>query len=242
MTSLSQAVGARIRLYRQIKKLTLVALAEKIHKSKATLSKYETGEITLDIETLFEIAAALEIKPQQLLDVPRPLPVGAPKPGGVTRGGFLAGLPIYLYFYDGRSSRLVRNLLETGQEAAGEAVFPVTLYYDLASFKHPEECRNLYVGTAEYFDTVMNFSLTSQSNRIEHVTLCAATPFDRRAQVPGMLSGLSRHPLLPVSIKCLLSATPLEENEALKEALLLSSRDMKLIRSMNMFALQAESL
>ncbi|MBR6704086.1 MAG: helix-turn-helix transcriptional regulator, partial [Lachnospiraceae bacterium] len=45
MTTLSQAVGARIRLYRQMKKLTLVALSEKIYKSKATLSKYETGEI-----------------------------------------------------------------------------------------------------------------------------------------------------------------------------------------------------
>ena len=68
MNEISIAVGGRIRLYRQMKKLTLMTLAEKIHKSKATLSKYETGDIVVDVETLFDIARALEIKPQQLLD------------------------------------------------------------------------------------------------------------------------------------------------------------------------------
>ena len=231
MTTLSQAVGARIRLYRQMKKLTLVALSEKIHKSKATLSKYETGEITVDVETLFDIADALKIRPQQLLDIPREDPA-APAPKG---GSFFAGRRIYLYFYDGRSSRIIRNLLETGQD--GDAAV-ATLYYDLPSFRDPEECRNLYVGTAEYFDTVSNFFLASQSNRIEHISLCAANPFDRRSLALGMLSGLSRHPLLPVSIKCILSPGELEENDALKEKLLLSPQDARLIRSMNMFAIK----
>ena len=42
MISVNQHVGSRIRLYRQMKRYTLAELAEKIHKSKATLSKYET--------------------------------------------------------------------------------------------------------------------------------------------------------------------------------------------------------
>ena len=238
MTTLSQAVGARIRLYRQMKKLTLVALSEKIHKSKATLSKYETGEIALDIETLFELAAALEIRPQQLLDVP-PLPGRAelPAPPGdeAVKGNFLAGRGICLYFFDGRSGRIIRNRLDTVRDGEG---YTATLYNDLPSFAHPEACRNLYVGTAEFYDTVTNFSFASQSNRIEKVSLCAANPFDRSSRVPGMLSGLSRHPLLPVSIKCILSPAELEENEAFKKELLLSQKDIKLIRSLNMFAIK----
>ncbi len=223
-------VGGRIRLYRKLNHFALTDLAARIHKSKATLSKYETGEITVDVETLFDIAGALGIRPQQLLDVPREGP-DAPVPGG----SFFAGRRIYLYFYDGRSSRIVRNLLAAGQDGDPAGA---TLYYDLPSFRHPEECRNLYVGTAEYFDTISNFFLASQSNRIEHISLCAANPFDRRSQVLGMLSGLSRHPLLPVSIKCILSPDELEENDALKEKLLLSPQDARLIRSMNMFAIK----
>ena len=61
-------VGSRIRLYRKVKHYTLTDLAERIHKSKATLSKYEIGEITVDVETLFDIAAALGITVQQLID------------------------------------------------------------------------------------------------------------------------------------------------------------------------------
>lgn len=231
MSSLSEAVGARIRLYRQMKKLTLSALSEKVHKSKSTLSKYETGEISPDVETLFELAAALEIAPAQLLDVPRE----APAAPGLSEGGFFAGRKIYLYFYDGRSRKIVRNLIETG---SGGERGRATLYNDIDAFRRPESCRNLYVGTVEYFDTVTNFYLASQSNRIEHVVLCAANPFDRRAQVLGMLFGLSRHPLLPVSIKCILSPAELAEDDALKQQLLLSPQDRKLIRTLNMFALR----
>lgn len=234
MSALSETVGERIRLFRQMKKLTLVALAEKIHKSKATLSKYENGEITLDVETLFEIAAALEIRPQLLIDVPAARRDPRTRSGAL-KGGFFAEGRIYLYFYDGRSRRIVRSLLEAGWD--GEAP-TASLYYDLNSFAHPEECRNLYIGTAEYFDTISTFYLASQSNRIEHLSLCAANPFDRRSQVMGMLSGLSRHPLLPVSIKCILSPTALEENDELKNTLLLSPGDMKTTRALNMFALK----
>lgn len=68
MKEVSLHVGGRIRLYRKAKKLTLLELSQKIHKSKATLSKYETGDITIDIETLFDIADVLGIKVQQLID------------------------------------------------------------------------------------------------------------------------------------------------------------------------------
>ena len=92
--------------------------------------------------------------------------------------------------------------------------------------------------TVEYFDTVTNFSFENQSNRIEHVTLCAINPFDRGSEVLGMLSGISRYPMLPISIKCILSPVALEENEELMEKLILSKKDIKLIKQLNMFAVE----
>ncbi|HBF65416.1 MAG TPA: XRE family transcriptional regulator, partial [Clostridium sp.] len=50
MKEVSIHVGKRIRLYRKLKKLTIEVFAEMIHKSKATVSKYENGEISIDIE------------------------------------------------------------------------------------------------------------------------------------------------------------------------------------------------
>ena len=71
MEGINARIGARIRLYRRAKKLTLIQLSAMIHKSKATLSKYETGDIAIDVETLYDIAAALDIRIEQLLDLKR---------------------------------------------------------------------------------------------------------------------------------------------------------------------------
>ena len=47
--------------------MTLQQLADRIHKSRASVSKYETGEVSLDIVTLTEIARVLEVQPGQLV-------------------------------------------------------------------------------------------------------------------------------------------------------------------------------
>ena len=53
-----------------------------------------------------------------------------------------------------------------------------------------------------------------------------------------MLTGISRRPMLPISMKCLIAPDPLEEDETLKQSLLLSKEDLKRIKAMNMFAVE----
>lgn len=67
MSEINKQVGAHIRVFRKKRGLTLDELAEIIHKSKSTISKYEKGEITVDIETLYEIADAVQVHAEQLL-------------------------------------------------------------------------------------------------------------------------------------------------------------------------------
>ena len=68
MNKISEYVGSRIKNYRKIQGLTLQQLADKIHKSRATMNKYENGEIVLDIETLYSISEALDIEINKLMD------------------------------------------------------------------------------------------------------------------------------------------------------------------------------
>ena len=139
MKEVSLHVGSRIRLYRKAKKLTLLALSQKIHKSKATLSKYETGDITIDIETLFDIAEVLGIKVQQLLDYNPPgKAVDLVRPAG----SFFPQRRVYVYFYDGRVGKLIRNMLEVDNESARSNA---TFYNDIPSCDRYEECRNLNI-------------------------------------------------------------------------------------------------
>lgn len=61
------SVGKRIRACRKAHGLSQKELASRINKTYACISKYERGEISIDIFTLHEIATALGIEPQYLL-------------------------------------------------------------------------------------------------------------------------------------------------------------------------------
>lgn len=59
-------IGERLRFYRVKNGMTLNNIAEKIYKTKATVSKYEKDEIQPDIYTLLEICNVLDININQL--------------------------------------------------------------------------------------------------------------------------------------------------------------------------------
>ncbi|MEG0377338.1 MAG: helix-turn-helix transcriptional regulator, partial [Eubacterium sp.] len=63
-------VGAQIRMYRKMAKISIDEMAQTIGKSRATVSKYETGAIAIDISTLFEISSVLDISASYLMDIP----------------------------------------------------------------------------------------------------------------------------------------------------------------------------
>ena len=73
---ISEEIGKKINIFRKKKGWTVQELGDAICKSKATVSKYEKGQISLDVDTLYDIAAALGVSPEQLLYyAPDPEPV-----------------------------------------------------------------------------------------------------------------------------------------------------------------------
>ncbi len=169
MSELGKRLGENIRVYRRANRMTLSELADRINKSKATVGKYEQGAIALDMDTLYEIAAALKVSPFQLMVslAPEKKEKGEPR---------LLGERRYLYLYDGRSSRILRSLLISGKESEDDAV---TLFYDIPSFAEPQRCRALYYGQRQKHDFVINYILENQSNGVEHAFLCVMRSLDR---------------------------------------------------------------
>ncbi len=227
MSDFSRSIGGNIRIYRRANRMTLEELAEKVHKSKATVGKYEKGSIAVDVDTLRELALALRVSPAQLLA--ETVPSGARADGEVP-----AGERSYLYLYDGRTSRIVKSLLVGARGGGGDTA----LFYDIASFDEPQRCRALYCGSCQTHDFVTNYLLDSRSNDIEHVLLCVMRSLDRPTCSTGLMSGISSRMFLPACAKCVLSSEPLPENAGLKESLLLNREDMKFIRRYNMFMVE----
>ena len=71
-------IGLKIRYYRKKKGMTVEQLAAAVCKSKSNISKYESGQIVVDILSLYDIARALDVKVTQLLYLPPSGYAGAP--------------------------------------------------------------------------------------------------------------------------------------------------------------------
>ena len=84
MSNFTCYVGEQIRKYRKAGKMTLQDLADAIHKSRATVCKYENGDISVDIETLYEISQILQVSMSQLTTG---LPETASKPSNAPGKG-----------------------------------------------------------------------------------------------------------------------------------------------------------
>ena len=63
---IAQEIGVKIRHYRKKKGMTVEQLADAVCKSKSSISKYESGQIVMDILSLYDIACALDVKVTQL--------------------------------------------------------------------------------------------------------------------------------------------------------------------------------
>lgn len=233
MREISTHVGKRIRLYRKTKNLTLEAFAGMIHKSKATVSKYENGDISIDIETLFLIAEALQVSVHQLIDYESMSQTGQQETGA----GPWRKDRFYMYFYDGRRRRVVRNIIETRDNGNETGEIQANFYADLEDLSDCSGCRFLYHGTMRRFDTFINFDFENQNNKVERAFLYAMNTFSHGSLMAGLFCGLSTQPIYPVSFKFILSPNKLEEDETLKEQLKISKKDIQQMKKMNMFIL-----
>ena len=228
-------IGKRIKLYRRIKNLTMEDLAKGIHKSKATLSKYEAGKISMDIATLFEIANALGVDINQLLDYDFPQRPTV----SLMKNPFTNSDSIYLYFHDGRKNKIRHSLIKLHFNEFSKAI-EATLFMDIASYSKHEECEYLYFGYMRPFDTVTTFILENQSTPIEQLTINMINPMKKFDSTFGLLNGIASQPLVPASVKVLLSKKAITDEEELRNLLILSKDDLRRIRMMNMYTVDLE--
>ncbi|AUI66895.1 MULTISPECIES: helix-turn-helix domain-containing protein [Glaesserella] len=225
-------IGRLIRIARKKSGLTLVEFSKLVYKNPSTLSKYEKGEIVLDIPTLYHIAQVLNIDIEQLLIRPHrelktSLTAKVPT--------FFMGLSqFYAYFYDGRNNSIVPCVVDLISQLE-ENRFKVVMYMNYKDFNNYQECENTYTGYIEHFDAVTNIILINKHMPMEKPSiqiLASQLEADRKW---GLWTGFSTRPMMPVSMKMLFSRIRLSEDTELLNQLRISKEDIKLYRLYNMF-------
>lgn len=234
MSKLNAHIGSRIRSFRKQQGLTLQQLADRIHKSKASLSKYETGEIVLDVETLYDISVALGVDLNRLIDFQPARPAAAPVcAGSMAMSPFYQAETLYFYFYDGRYNRLKDGVIRIQKQADGNGTYDATLTISAVTATG-RSSDILYSGKVLYSDMLIRFSFVNQYNTLEEDLLYIFNPLERRELTEGLLCGISSADLMPCAFKCLVSLTPQPPTEELKQQLLITPKELRRWQKLNM--------
>ena len=231
MTDIAAETGRQIREMRKKRGMTLAELAAEIHKSKATISKYEKGEISMDVETLYEIADALHIRVEQLLCRRPAAEAAGPQ---VDAPGFFAGLArFYGYIFDGRDDHIIQCVFDVlSKDAPGR--YRVMLYMNYPDLAHYRQCETTYHGYAEHYDALTDIDLTNQDSPMEKASCKVLAAYLDAPTKWGLWTGVSSRPIMPVAAKILLSKSPLAADEELAKRLKISREDIRLLKLYNM--------
>lgn len=235
MHEINQYIGKQIRMYRKVQGLTLQQLADMIHKSRATMSKYETGEITLDVETLYDISSALRINMHQLSDYKPAVQTNLPvKPAVSTiHSPFFEANRLYFYFYDGRYKRLKDGIIDIYKSDNQPGNCKASLSINTVT-PNGRSSAVYYTGTVVYSDMLIRFSFVNQYNTLEEDLLYIFNPLEMRDFTEGLLCGISSADLMPCAFKCLVTLSPQETNEELQKQLLITKKELQRWQKMNM--------
>lgn len=228
-------VGSRIRFYRKLKNMTQDQLAAAIHKSESTLSQYESGQIAIDVGSLYDIASALGTDMSQFVDY------AIPKENvrRAVSNPFSSSDTLYMYYYDGRLKQMTRTLLELQSDRAQLNEISCRCYLNVPSFAEYERAKYFYTGTMSHFDLVSYAVLMDHSNPIDRVSLCIMNSFHNR-ETWGFMTAISYNPLSPFTVKVLLSPKPMPDSGITPEALAFTKNELKMIKDLNMILLNTK--
>lgn len=231
MAQISHEIGKRIRTFRQSRHMTLEELARILCKNKSTVSKYETGEIVLDIETIYDISRALGIHVEQLLYC---TPDRVPISDSGSQSAFFSGLTqFYAYYYDGRVNRIVPAVFDVLLMSEDHR-YKIMAYINFTDFSSYQNCGTAFWGYMEHYDAITNITLTSQDSPMEKAYCQILATYTNTDVKWGLFTGLSAMPMMPVAIKMLFSKKRLNEDEALMQKLKVTKEDIRLMKLYNM--------
>lgn len=232
--TVSKEIGKKLNTFRKARGMTLEALARQVCKSKSTLSKYEKGEISLDVETLYELAQALGVHVEQLLYVP---PERTPIRDSAASPAFFKGLSrFYGYIFDGRANQLIRCVFDV-LAPSEENGYKIMMYMNFKEYAHYENCENTYWGYIRHFDALTRITLTNQDTPMEQASVQVLASYLDSPTKWGLFTGFSSRPMMPIATKILLSKQVIKEDEEFLKSLKISREDVRILKLYNMLSI-----
>ncbi len=220
-----QALGTKLRTYRKIRKMTIGEIAREINKSIATVSKYEKGEIAIDIETLFTWCNFMGVNISSLFPDSQTNSVHEQ----IKRYQKHLFERLYFYNYKGKTRTLCNGVIECDNHTC-----KVRLYLFAKDIENYFDCEYLYEGSVTYSDAYTNFVVNNVHPPFDMIALSVPTMTGKSEYTIGLLSSTTTR-YENIALKTLVSKKPVKDTQLLEKKLKLTSEDLKNIRSSNFF-------
>ena len=216
--------------YRKSRNVSLEELGNKIGKTKATVSKYERGEIIPDIITVIEICNALSISLSQLF------PITNSKSKKFNINPFHTDI-VYLYYYVEKHP--IISVLEIIEE---ENRLFVKLYNGVKDIgKFAEKSSYYYEGEMECYNTNGYITLNncnSEEILLEKVLISFNIPWSKNFELTNFfIHGITPNSI-PIIKKGIISVHPIQDINTIINDLILSNDDINKIKKDNAWLLE----
>lgn len=210
-------LGEILKKYRKLKHYSLEDIGNRIYKTKATVSKYENGEIIPDFITVLELCNILNIEISNLF----------PSISEV----FTSNLPfnnnvLYLYYFI--SNKLITATIKIDGFKDGK--YYAFIYSGIQ--KDFDNCKYYYEGTVEPSQTVtyMNFrNINYNKNNLEQVQIIINIPISNTSEkYDCFITGLTPN-YLPIIKKGIITTTLLDSSQIDIKKIQISKQELQKI-------------
>lgn len=231
---INKEIGLKIKYYRKKKKMSVTDLAKAICKSKSTVSKYESGQISVDISTLYEISSVLDVHIYSLLYIP-------PSENSEVQSDniplFFRNLNrFYMYYYDGRINQIIPCVLDIISKQ-DENSYNIMMYMNVNDYEKYHICENTYSGQIFHFDALSSIVMQNEEMFMEKYQISIPAPYLNTPEKMALAYGVSSRPLMPNAAKVLISKTIQTDMDHLKNSLVISKEDIRLLKLYNFFTI-----
>lgn len=232
--SAAKRVGEQIRFVRKSRGMSMDELAQAIYKTRSAISKYENGQISVDIATLYDIADALQVSIHDLLY--RNTPSVDQRYYAEVPAFFRNVSRLYMYFFDGRVNRAqctVIDIFPTANSSAAE----VLMYMNVKNLEQYRVCESSYHGVLTHYEAFSAILLQNDDMPMDKYQIGIPQPYMDDDLKWVLTYGISCRPLMPSAAKRLLSKKPLTMDKKLTQELMISKEDIRLMKHYNMFVI-----
>lgn len=218
-------LGGKLRAIRKSKHITLGDVAEVLNKSVSTIAKYETGEISIDLESFIMLCELYKVDSSNLLSYTEFKSAEEQH----NRYGSQMMERAYLYYYRAYDKWIHKCVLENDN-----TTFKSILYFGVKSEDDPYKCEYVYEGNVHYTDSHTYYVYYNIAKPFDMITLNLSALGHGSEYKTGLLSSITVY-YQNMAGKVLVSSKPLKDEQFLKDHLVIQKETIKEIKRTNFF-------